>query len=104
MARPRTNFGKTFLVGVIVLLLCSVVVGELPELLTLTDNATNDFTVVGIKSLTSFSLLAATKNLRVSDMNSNTVSPALVFSHAEPFAKEAHTRSGYFVLDFVLRT
>jgi hypothetical protein len=104
MARDQTNIGKILVSAVVVLLLCGIVAGEFPELLTLTDNATNDFTVLRTKSAASPVLLAARKHLPVSDVNSNTLTPASFFSYARPIEKEAYVPSGAFVLHSILRT
>lgn len=50
MDRERTQIGKILVAAVVCLLLCGIVAGEFPELLSLTDNATNDFTVVRTKA------------------------------------------------------
>jgi hypothetical protein len=45
MVSKRARIGRVFAQAIVFLLLCGVVGGELPELLTLTDNTTNDFTI-----------------------------------------------------------
>jgi len=45
MERKQTGIGKVIAQALILLLLCGIVGGEFPELLSLTDNASNDFTV-----------------------------------------------------------
>jgi hypothetical protein len=104
MARNQPNIGKILVTAVVVLLLCGIVAGEFPELLSLTDNATNDFTVLRTKSVASRVLHAVRKQLPVSDVDSNTLTPASLFSYARPSEKEAYVPSGAFVLHPILRT
>jgi hypothetical protein len=104
MVRQRTDIGKILFTVVVVLLLCGIVTGEFPELQTLTDNATNDFTVLRTKSAASPVRLVARKRRPVSDADSGTFVPTLLFSHACQIEKEAFVRSGAFVLHGILRT
>jgi hypothetical protein len=104
MARQRTNLGRILLTVVVLLLLCGIVAGEFPELLSLTDNATNDFTVLGTKSAVATVLLVARKHVPVSDADSETLALASHFSHAHPVEKGAYIPSGAFVLHPILRT
>jgi hypothetical protein len=104
MSRERSDIGKIFVTAVVVSLLCGIVAGEFPELLSLTDNATNDFTVVRTKPVASPVLLAARKHLPASNVDSGTLAPAVVFLHARPFEKEEYVPSGAFVLHSILRT
>ena len=41
----RTVFGRTLGVALVSVLLCAIVASELPELLSLTDNVANDYTL-----------------------------------------------------------
>jgi hypothetical protein len=43
--RKRSNSGKILIAAVVGLLMVAVVAVEFPELITLTDNVTNDFTI-----------------------------------------------------------
>jgi hypothetical protein len=104
MVRQPANIGGILATAVVVLLLCAIVVVEFPELLTLTDNPTNDFTVVRTKSASSPVLLAARKHLPASDVNSNTLAPGLLFSHELSLENGAHVPAGAFVLHSILRT
>jgi hypothetical protein len=104
MVRQRKNIGGILATAMIVLLLCTIVAGEFPELLTLTDNTTNDFTVVRIKSAASPALLAARKHRPASDVNSNTLAPGLLFSHELSLENDAYVPAGAFVLHPILRT
>jgi hypothetical protein len=104
MTRGRAGIGKILVTAVVVLLLCGIVAGEFPELLSLTDNATNDFTLIKAKSAASPVLLVAKKYLPASDVNSYALAPTLVFSHTRPFENEAYVSSGALVLRSILRT
>jgi hypothetical protein len=45
MRTNRSLFGRLFFSFLVFLLLCGIVSAELPELLSLTDNTSNDFTI-----------------------------------------------------------
>src|ERR1700689_3672659 len=84
MARERTKFEKFLVTAVICLLVCAIVAGELPELLSLTDNATNDFTVVQTKSMALHVLVHASSRHPVSDSNGGIIATTSLFSHLSP--------------------
>jgi hypothetical protein len=50
MPSRRPNLATIIITEVICLVICAVVVGELPELLTLTDSTSNDFVVSKIST------------------------------------------------------
>lgn len=45
MLRPRSTAAMLLVSIIVSVLLCGIVAAELPELLTLTDNTSNDFTI-----------------------------------------------------------
>ena len=104
MSFGRTNIGKVLLRALVLLLLCGIVVGEFPEVLSLTDNATNDFAVRRINSGTSPTLVHATRHVRKADVDSYSCAPELLFSRVSSFDKAELVPSGAFILHSVLRT
>jgi hypothetical protein len=104
MARDRTKIVKMLLVAVICLLVCAIVAGEFPELLSLTDNATNDFTVVRTKSLALHVLVHASRRRPVAENDRSSIATALLFSHLSPFQEVASAPSKPPAPYSVLRT
>jgi len=60
MLTHRCFFGRLLFSSVVCLLLCGIVSAELPELLSLTDNTSNDFTIRKAGSQECTSTLRAT--------------------------------------------
>jgi hypothetical protein len=104
MSHGRTNIGKILLQGIVFLLLCGIFAGEVPELLTLVDNATNDFTVCRTASPTSSVPLVTRKHVQIPKSNPNMAAPELFFPFVTSFKKAAIVPSGAFVLHSLLRT
>jgi hypothetical protein len=102
MLRGRTNISKILLPGLVFLLLCGIVAGEFPELLSLSDNTANDFTVRRTDSVVSPALLGASTHVRKADINSSTCE--LHFSRVSPFEKAELVPSAAFTVHSVLRT
>jgi hypothetical protein len=104
MARKRTQIGKLLVPALVFLLLCGIVAGEFPELLSLTDNATNDFSVIQTKSA-ALPVHLRTRSLRpATDINCNNRAPILLFSRLRPFEEATSTRLGRSTLHLILRT
>ena len=103
MVSKRISFGKILARALLCLLLCAIVAGELPELLSLTDNATNDFTVRGARSVVPPVRLNASQNGRVADQDS---APALDFLslRESPYEKAELAPSDILILCSILRT
>jgi hypothetical protein len=101
MLSKRISIGKIVAEALVLLLLCGIVAGEFPELLCLTDNTANDFTVRRIDPVVSPSLLVASSHVRQA---SNTYTPELLFLSASPFEKTVLIPSGAFILHSILRT
>src|SRR5215472_15070723 len=103
MVSKRISFGKILARALLCLLLCAIVAGELPELLSLTDNTTNDFTVRGARSAVPAVRLNASQNGRVADQDS---APALDFLslRESPYEKAELAPSDILILHSILRT
>ena len=102
MERKQISIGKILAPAVVCLLLCGIVAGEFPELLSLADNTANDFTVRSAHSVVPPPVrLSASKNIRIANKDS---APAtdLLFSPLSPFEK-AQLILEVFVLHSVLR-
>lgn len=99
---PR-GLGKLSISAIAFLLLCGIVATELPELLTLTDNASNDFTVCKASSVEGVRILSAAK-----ECTTHFAVRAVVAHDAAELATatavgESPTGSGLFILHSVLR-
>jgi hypothetical protein len=103
MAHKRTQVGKILVTVVVCLLLCGIVAGEFPELLSLTDNATNDFTVVRTES-TALPILVHASSHPAAEMNGKISATTLLFSDLSPLQEAASIPSQRSTLYFVLRT
>jgi hypothetical protein len=103
IARGRAKFGKILVTVLVFVLLCGIVVGEFPELLSLTDNASNDFTMTRTKSA-ALPVLMHAGHLPAADINCNILAATLLFSHLKPFAEAASIPSERSILRSVLRT
>jgi hypothetical protein len=104
MIRKRANIGRIFAQVIVFLLLCGIVCGELPELLALTDNTTNDFTIRKMNSAISPRLRNASRRVRVADVIEPTITAHdILFQHFHPFERAAFS-SDAFILGTVLRT
>jgi hypothetical protein len=104
MERKQTGIGKVIAQALILLLLCGIVGGEFPELLSLTDNASNDFTVSKTKTVVLRALPNTSRHVRTTDMDFNSPAPALRFTHLSPFEKAELPTSELFILHSILRT
>lgn len=65
MVRKRASIGRMLANVIVGLRLCGIVCGEIPELLTLTGNATNDYTIRTTNSAISPLLREASTRVRV---------------------------------------
>jgi hypothetical protein len=104
MARGQANFGKILITAIVLVLICGIVAGEFPELLSLTDNASNDFTVIRTKSAALPVLLLASSHLPAAAVNCNLLAATLLFSRLSPFARAASVPSKHPIRHTVLRT
>jgi hypothetical protein len=99
----RIGIGKIFARALLFLLLCGIVAGEFPELLSLTDNTANDFTVRSAQSVVPPVRLNVTKNVRIADKDF-ALAHNLLFSRLSPFEKAELVPSDVFILYSILRT
>jgi hypothetical protein len=104
MARGKTHIGAVLLSALVFLLLCGIVAGEFPELLSLTDNPTNDFTFRRTHDVALPALTNARRQVRAAD--TNLIDPASdpLFSRLGGFQKAVLFRPPLFILHTVLRT
>lgn len=93
----RTKIRKILVTSLVALVLSGVVASEFPELLTLTDNTSNDFKASKINT-------EGLRALRFSDTNSNGPTPTLLHSRLNVFEKVAPLPSELFTLHYVLQT
>jgi hypothetical protein len=104
MKRKKASVGRIFAQVIVFLLLCGIVGGEIPELLTLTDNTTNDFTIRKMNSVISPPLRNDSRRIRVADVVEPTIAAHdILFQHFHPFERAALS-SGALILGTVLRT
>lgn len=69
MVRKTASVGKVFGQVIVFLLLRGIAAGEMPELLTLTDNTANDFTIrAATKSVISTLLRNVSRRVRAADV------------------------------------
>jgi len=103
MVLARTKIRKLLVWPLLSILLCGVVASEFPELLTLTDNASNDFTVRKTSTEGLGALPEARRPVRIADMNSSVPAAILVHSRLIPFEKAAPVPSELLILHSILR-
>lgn len=104
MGRGRTHIGAVLVSALVFVLLCGIVAGEFPELLSLTDNPTNDFTFRRTHDVAVPVLLNARRQVRAVD--TNLIDPAgdPPLSRPGGFQKAVLFRPPLFILHTVLRT
>jgi hypothetical protein len=102
MIRKRATAGRVVARVIVFLLLCGIVGGEIPELLTLTDNCANDFTVRKTNSAISPLRHDISSYVRLVDVEPNIATP---LSHFGPVEKAAAlVPSAALTPDTVVRT
>ncbi len=104
MTRKRTRIGGIVAQVIVFVLLCGIVGGEFPELLSLTDNTSNDFTVRKTNSTVSCLSRDASRHDRVSDVAPNIAERVSTFSCFSPFERAELVPSGVLNLYSILRT
>jgi hypothetical protein len=104
MARRRTGIGEFLLLTLVFVLVCGIVSSEFPELLSLTDNTANDFTISRTKSPVTPVLPDASKYVRVGRADFSAPAPNLVFSRRGTLEAAALVPSDLFILHSVFRT
>jgi hypothetical protein len=101
---PRIKLRKILLVSLVSMLLCGVVTSEFPELLSLTDNTSNDFTVRNTSTAGLRALPGAHRPVRIADINCRVPAAILLHSRLIAFEKAAAVPSELFILHSILRT
>ena len=97
----RTKTRKLLVWSLLSILLCGVVASEFPELLTLTDNTSNDFAA---RNTNSEGLHAGARGpVRSADINSSVPAAILLQSRLVPFEKAAPVPSELLILHPTLR-
>src|SRR5580700_7280341 len=104
MSSERIKIGKILLSALLFLLLCGIVGAEFPELLSLTDNTANDFTVCKAKTAVSQSLPDASRRVRITDVDSNVLTPSSILLRLSRLEKTPLFSSELSILHSVLRT
>ena len=99
---PR-DLGKLLTSAIVFLLLFGIVSTELPELLTLTDNASNDFTVCKASSVEGVRVLSAAKECTIHFAVRTLGQHGGVELATVTVVGDSPTRSGLFILHSVLR-
>jgi len=104
MSRRRTRIVGIVARLVVFLVLCGIVGGEFPELLSLTDNTSNDFTVRKTNNAVSPLTRNANRHDRASNLKPNIAEHDGAFSRLGPIETAELVASGVFSLYFILRT
>jgi hypothetical protein len=104
MVRKRASIGRVFAQAIVFLLLCGIAAREFPELISLTDNATNDFTVTKTDHAASRVLLSPEISVRNSCTDSNAHLAEMLFSRATQVERIELVPSELSILHRILRT
>ena len=103
MKPARSKIGNILITTLVSAVLLGIVSSEFPELLSLTDNAANDFTVLKTAKV-SPSLPDACRPIRKFEIDPSHPGAALHSSGLNPFGKVAPHSSEFFILYSILRT
>jgi len=105
MEMRRLRYGKSIASALVCLLLCGTIgAAEFPELLSLTDNTANAFTVRRVSSSVSTIQQSASAPSRLAALNSNVSASDLPFLRWSPFETETLASSDFVTTHSVLRT
>jgi hypothetical protein len=99
----RDIAAKAFITAIVSLLLCGIVAAELPELLSLTDNTSNDFTICKVSS-SPLPNAQSVRNVQKAATDSKNPSHGSPFSHLGPLVKAQLIPAAVFILHSILRT
>jgi hypothetical protein len=94
---------RTLVTALVSVLVCGIVATELPELLYLTDNTSNDFTICNASSLV-LPVLQSAKNVRKATIDLDKSSHSFFFLHPGTFEKPALVPTFLLNLHSILRT
>ena len=100
----RIKVRKILLVSLVSILLCGMVASELPELLTLTNDTSNDFTVRNTSTAGLRALPDSHRPVRIVAVNSSVPAAILLHSRRSAIETAAPVPSELFILHSVLRT
>lgn len=103
-ARKKTDIGKIVAQALVLLLLSGIVFGEFPEILSLTDNTSNDFTVSKTTSAVAPLARDASRPARVSDLQLTMSADDPLISRTIPQKKAEWIPSDVLTHHFILRT
>jgi hypothetical protein len=103
MMLARTKIRQILVASLLSLLLCGMVVSEFPELISLTDNTVNDFTVRKTSTEGLRALPGVRRPVRIADINSSVPAAILLHSRLIPFEKAAPVPSELLILHSILR-
>lgn len=104
MSRVHLNIGRILVPALLSLLLCGIVAAEFPELLSLNDNTSNDFTVSKTTSMVSPLARDASQHHRVSDAQPHIAVHDPLFSRLSPFEKAELAPADVLIHHFIFRT
>ena len=104
MARARLKIAGVLVPALLLLLLCGIAAAEFPELLSLTDNTANDFTICKVKTLGSHDFPEASRAGRTVDIDSSRAVSALLYSRLRPSEQGSLLAPKAIILHPVLRT
>ena len=104
MASKQTDIGKIVATGAIVLLMCVIVLVQVPELVSLNEDTTNDFLIHRANAADLLVLPDPSKYLRIADIQSESPAPESVFSRLSQLEISALVPSELSILHSVIRT
>jgi hypothetical protein len=104
MPRSRALLRKILVQALVVLLLCVLVALEFPELLILTDDTTNDFTVRRTNAIDLLDLQDSSGHLGIPGIDSSALVLEPRLSPPGPFEEAVVPSSDLSILHSVLRT
>jgi hypothetical protein len=104
MQHNRSRYRKIIVPVLVILMLCIVVTLEFPELLTLTDNTSNDFAVRRTNTSDQLVLQVSSRHQRSTDVEFYSSAPEVALSHVCSFEKVPQSLSKLFILLSDLRT
>ena len=94
---------KTLVTTIVSVLLCGIVAAELPELLSLTDNTSNDFTICKVNS-SLLPIAHSVQNVQKAAIDLKDSSHNSLFLHLAPFVGAELIPALLFILHSILRT
>jgi hypothetical protein len=102
MFRRRSALTKLLLTLVISLILCGIATAEFPELLSLSDNTSNDFAIVKVTPHSGLGVAFST-SLKFAPLDLNVPGDRSSSFHSPAFERAKHASAGFLPLPAVLR-